>query len=475
MPSPEVPSPEDLSPGNLSPGTRRALLHRLAVGQAEGRTPSLVGAVVQGGRMVWAEGRSMIDGHRPDADVQYRIGSITKSFVAVQVLRLRDEGALDLADPLERHLPGTAAGPATIAELLGHTAGLAADPPGPWWERVPGATRPRLDDVLGPSAVRDPAARHFHYSNLGFTLLGALVSQLRGQQWGDTLRTELLAPLGMTRTTLLPRAPHAGGFAVHPWADVMMKEPLEDTGVMSPAGQLWSTAADLSRWAAFLGGHTEDDGGHTEDVLSADTLAEMRRPRAAPDDADGWATSYGLGLHLFRLDGRSLHGHLGSMPGFLSALLVSRADDLAAVVLANATAGPAVARIAADLIQIVAEREPRVPPPWRPLPDVDPRLLALTGLWHWGPAPYLLHLGADRELRLVAQDGVGFGSRFRAESDGTWTGLDGYHAGETLRVVRATDGSVRHLEIGAFMFTRTPYDPAADIPGGLPPERWRGF
>ncbi|OHV36542.1 serine hydrolase [Parafrankia colletiae] len=474
-------------PEELLPGTRRALLHRLAVGQAAGRTPSLVGAVARGGELVWADGRSMIDGHSPDADVQYRIGSITKTFVAVQVMRLRDEGALDLADPLERHLPATATatvpatagaeagtgagvgvGSLTIAQLLGHTSGLASEPPGPWWERTPGTLRPQLGDVLGAPAVRHPAGRRFHYSNPGFALLGALVSRLRGQPWGEVLHQEVLAPLGLTRTTLTPQPPHAGGFAVHPWADVMLPEPLEDTGVMAPAGQLWSTAADLSRWAAFL-------ARGADDVLSADTLAEMRQPSSGPDEADDWTTGYGLGLHLRRQDGQVLYGHDGSMPGFLASLLVSPRDDLAAVVLANATAGPEVALIAADLIRIVAEHEPRIPEPWRPLAAADPELLALTGLWHWGPAPHLLHLRADRGLELVPQGGTGRGARFRAEPDGTWTGLDDYYAGETLRVVRTPDGTASQLDIGTFVFTRAPYDPASDTPGGVDPGGWQTY
>jgi D-alanyl-D-alanine carboxypeptidase len=322
--------------------------------------------------------------------------------------------------------------------------------------------------VLGEPAVRHPAGRRFHYSNPGFALLGALVSRLRGQPWGEALRQEVLAPLDLTRTTLSPQAPHAGGFAVHPWADVMLPEPLEDTGVMAPAGQLWSTAADLSRWAAFL-------ARGADGVLGAGTLAETRRPASEPDEADGWTGSYGLGLELRRQDGQVLYGHTGSMPGFLAALWVSERDDVAAVVLANATSGPAVPLIAADLIQIVAEHEPRIPDPWRPLPAADPELLALTGLWHWGPAPHLLHLRADRGLELVPHGATSRGARFRAEANGTWTGLDGYYAGETLRVVRAPDGTARHLDIGSFVFTRTPYDPTADLPGGLTPQGWQTY
>ncbi|PYC70192.1 serine hydrolase [Streptomyces tateyamensis] len=450
----------------MLPETRRALLHRLAVGQARGRTPSMVGAVVRGGRTVWSGARSMIDGHAPDADVQYRIGSVSKTFAAVLVLRLRDEGLVDLADPLEQHLPGTAAGRASIRELLCHAAGLSSETPGPWWERTPGTLRPELSDLLEDQPFRHPAGERFHYSNPGYALLGALVERLRRQPWGEVLRQEVLEPLGMHRTTLLPQAPHAGGFAVHPWADVMLPEPLVDTGAMAPAGQLWSTAADLCRWAAFL------TGGHAK-VLSAETLAEMRRPAVAPDEE--WASCYGLGLQSVRRGGRLLVGHSGSMPGFLAALWFSPADDVAAVTLANVTAGANPSTVAADLIGIVAEREPAFPPPWRPLPQIDPALLALTGPWYWGPTPLALKLGADRHLELVELTGSARTSRFRPEPDGTWTGLDGYYAGEPLRVVPATDGSVDHLDVGSFVLTRQPYGPAEAVPGGVAEAGWQAM
>ena len=390
----------------------------------------------------------MLEGHEPDEDTQYRIGSLTKTFVAVLVMRLRDEGRLDLADPLGKHLDAGQAASVTIAQLLSHTAGLASETPGPWWERSPGDLRPALADILG--TARHPAGRLFHYSNPGYGLLGALVGRLRGHGWEQALRQEILDPLGMTRTTASPEAPYARGFAVHPWADVMQLEPAEGTGLMAPAGELWSTAADLCRFAAFL-----LDGD--DRVLPARTLAEMRTPAAPPGD-DAWASGYGLGLQLFRHDGRVFYGHSGSMPGFLATLCVSPDDAIGGIALANATSGPDIAAIAVDLVTIVADNEPRIPARWKPLPDVEAALLALTGLWYWGPRPYLLRLLADRGLELSPAAGRGRASRFRAEPDGTWTGLDGYYAGESLRLVRGADGMVDHLDLGSFVFTREPYE-----------------
>jgi len=113
-----------------------ALLYRVASVRPR-PTPSLVGAVVRDGAPVWCGARSMLAGHEPDASTQYRIGSLTKTFVAVLVMRLRDEGRLDLADPLASYLDAGPAGDATIAQLLSHTAGLASETHGPWWERNP--------------------------------------------------------------------------------------------------------------------------------------------------------------------------------------------------------------------------------------------------------------------------------------------------------------------------------------------------
>jgi CubicO group peptidase (beta-lactamase class C family) len=136
---------------NLLPETRRALRHRLATGQVDGRAPSVVAAVVRDGGPVWLEGWGDVDGGPPDGDVQYRIGSITKTFVTLLVLRLRDEGRLTLGDPLTEHLPGTAADRATVGSLLAHTSGLVSEPPGAWWEPPPARCGPSWPTCSAPN------------------------------------------------------------------------------------------------------------------------------------------------------------------------------------------------------------------------------------------------------------------------------------------------------------------------------------
>jgi hypothetical protein len=168
-----------------------------------------------------------------------------------------------------------------------------------------------------------------------------------------------------------------------------------------------------------------------------------------------------------------LAGHTGSMPGFVCTLWISVDEDVGAVALANTTAGLAIGALAAELVGIVAEREPRIPELWRPLAEVDGALLELTGPWFWGPSGYTLRLEADRHFQLVVLSGTGSrNARFRPADDGTWVGLNGYFAGETLRPVRDDAGRLSHLDIGSFVFTREPYDLDAPIPGGVDPDGW---
>ncbi|WP_440066907.1 serine hydrolase domain-containing protein [Streptosporangium sp. OZ121] len=443
--------------------TARALLRRIAVEQAQGRLPSLTAAVVRDGELAWFGARGRVEGIAPTPVTQYRIGSITKSLVAAVVMRLRDEGKVDLLDPVGKHIPDLRVGEVTVAQLLSHTSGLSAESPGPWWERTPGMPVTDLVAGLGPEAAKHRPGRRFHYSNVGFALLGELVARHRGVSWVEAVQEEILLPLGMRDTTSRPRAPHATGYAVHPWADVLLPEPEHDAVAMAPAGQLWSTSADLARWAAFVAG---DTGG----VLAPDTVAEMREP-ATVDDGDAWTGGYGLGLQLARAGGRRLAGHTGSMPGFLATVWADPSDKVGVLFTANSTAG--VSRsLLTDLLAILDEHEPRLPAEWEPVADTA-GLLELTGPWYWGPSAYALRLLPEGGVSLNPIGGTGRASRFTAQADGTWLGLDGYYAGETLRVVRRPDGTPSHLDLNTFIFTRTPYDPEAEVPGGVDEGGWR--
>ena len=160
------------------------------------------------------------------------------------------------------------------------------------------------------------------------------------------------------------------------------------------------------------------------------------------------------------------------MPGFLAGVFVERDEDLGTVVMCNATSG-LDPTLAGELREIVRQAEPHVAEAWRPIAHLDPALLDLVGPWYWGTYGYGLRLRADGLLDLVGLMGSGRASRFRPRGDGTWLGLDGYHAGEVLRPVRRDDRLVA-LDLGSFLFSRTPYDEAAPQPGGVDSGGWQG-
>jgi len=449
----------------LDPATTRALSHRLAVEQSACRLPSVAAGLVRGAELVWSGAAGTLDGRSggvaSTVQTQYRLGSITKTFVAVEVLRMRDDGLLDLNDALSRHLDDTPFGSeVTIAQLLSHTSGLQAETNGPWWERTAGGTWSEL--MAGEPRLKFRPGARFHYSNLGYAVLGELIGRLGGRPWEEAVRRNLLQPLGMLDTSARPQgAGAAHGLGVHPFADLVHAEPEHDAAAMASAGQFWSTVPDLSRWAIFL-------GGKTDGLLSADTLQEMCSPIAL-DDRSGaaWTRAYGLGCELWNVDGTRYVGHGGSMPGFHARLRVNIETGDGCVVFANATSG--LGDLSTDLMDLLADREPIDPQPW----SVDPEqvsVLELTGDWFWGTVEFTMSAGRDGYLTL-GEPGAGRGCRLKPEA-GSWTGLDGYYAGETLTVVRDGSGLVSHLDLGSFRFTRTPYDPSADIPGGVDPAGW---
>ena len=299
---------------------RQALLEQI---REKSRLPGLVAGTSRNGSVDWSCALG-------ETGTAYRVASITKTFTAVAVMRLRDDGRLELDDPLGRHLPGVPYADATIRRLLAHASGMTAEPTGPWWERVPGGSWDALVAANPEHYVFAPGRRH-HYSNLGFALLGRMVEELVGDSWWDVVTDTILAPVGLTATTFTRPDDAAIGTSRDPLTGELVREPSEDEGAMAPAGQLWSTVDDLCRWVDVL------VAGHPG-VLSAETAAEMRTVQAADPDTQHRG-GYGLGLRLHWEDQSTVVGHTGSLPGFLAGMFCDARSRVGAVVLTNATYG----------------------------------------------------------------------------------------------------------------------------------------
>lgn len=479
-------------PGAPLPATARRLDLLAARAQSAGRLPSLSDAVLRDGELVWsrqigalAYGPDGTPTGSPTLSTPYRIGSITKSFTAVLLLQLRDEGVLSLTDPVAAHLPGAPArvrdafARVRLGDVAAHRGGLAREPDGAWWERTAG---PAAADFLAARTPADLLSRAgrtaelpgHHYSNLGYGLLGAVVENHRGRPWRDVLAERILTPLGMAATACAPAVPSGApsGYSVHPWSDELHLEPTPDTGAMAPAGQLWSTPADLGRWGSFLADPAGVDPAGA--VLAAASVAQLRtsrgpavegeptgpaagRGRGGDGDGDGdGGSGYALGLATWSAGGRLLVGHGGSMPGFLAGLAFHPASRAVAVSLASSYTGLDPTGHAAALLTTLLDAEPTEPAPWRPtVPDTAVR--ELLGTWWWGDVELLLTCRGDGAV-LTLGGRRGETSELVAEDASTWRGRSGEHTGELLTVRRDPAGTPVELTLSTYRLGRRPYE-----------------
>ena len=286
--------------------------------------------------MLWSDGIGVADvaeGRAPGVDDQFMVASNTKTFTAVLVMQLRDEGRLGLDDLLGDHLPGVTH-PVTIRQALAHVSGMQREPMGDVWDTL---VQPDGDELLSGFNEAERVGRphdRWHYSNLVYAMLGQLVGRLDGRPGRTSLRERLLVPLGLTRTTVgFDGGPHATGYYVPPFHDVPRPEPLPDFRAMNPVGGLASTATDLARWSAFV---ADPDS----EVLSPDTLEEMCQPQVLTDPV-GWTAAMGLGFFLVRTaTGRTYVGHDGGNPGHITSVFTHRESGTGGIALMNSTSAP---------------------------------------------------------------------------------------------------------------------------------------
>ena len=435
----------------LSAGLERDLLARVVTAQRTWRSPGVSVGVVRDGHLVWsAHVGSVRLGPSPVSatdDTQFMIGSVTKTFTALTVMSLRDEGRLSLDDTLETHLPGTRHGRVPLRQMLAHASGLQREPVGNIWESLEAPEREEFLAGVEDAEQVLPGHHAFHYSNLAYGLLGAVVERVTGQDWEQVVGERVLDPLGMTRTGLAPADDRAVGYQVDPYAGTASEEPLFSLGATAPFGGLWSTVADLGRYAAYVA--SPDDR-----VVQPDTVEEMCRP-IIMTDVDGWSGAYGLGFGMGRRGDRVYVGHGGAMPGFLTGLRVRRKDGVGAVVFANATSGALTLGLATDLVEAVVDAEPSLAAPWVPETE-QPGLTELLGLWWSEGSPITFFVREGELWSRLADDEQLSETRYAAEGTDRFRAVAGRERGEVLEVVRGADGSVDKLYFATYAVTRAP-------------------
>ena len=430
--------------------------------QADARVPALSVALHRADRSLWTctVGTSGNPAHPLDTDSRFRIGSVTKTLTAVLVLQARDDGLLDLDDPISTHLDVPAHGTATIRRLLSHTAGFQREPHGDVWDVLIAPDAAGLLADLARAERVLPNNRRYHYSNLGLAVLGQLVAKLRGGTWASVLTERILEPLGLASTTIEPPPNAAVGYLVDTYSDAARPEPQLDLGGVAPAAQLWSTATDMARWAAFLASPEIVDPGGL--VLAPATLDEMRWPQTTTDEAL-WVEGFGLGLMLAPQGKRILHvGHDGSMPGFLAGVYGRRGGDgnpgaLGAAVLASSGTATEINALVHEVLALAVETDPAEIRPWSPGKAAPEAYRSVLGHW-WSEG--FAHVFSWHDGALQARGADAPAERppsiFRPlpDQDDLLRTVSGREVGELLRLTRDANGTVIRMHWATYRFNR---------------------
>lgn len=305
--------------------------------------PGVSIALIDGQQIVMAEGFGLADKTRgipATGETVYRVGSISKLFNALAAMQLAEQGRLNIDAQITDILPdfhivnpfGNAA-PITLRQFMCHRSGMVRESPvGGYLDGSEPSVAASVASLESCVLVNPPDTKT-RYSNIGATLVGHTVAAVSEQSFEQYQQESLLGPLKMTdsawcmndalrkqlATSYMRVADGKGGF-------VEREAPQFELGTI-PAGNLYSTAADMARFAKML--LAEGNVGGRQ-VIAADTLQQMFTPQLTGKD-----TGFGLGFAVGYFAGyRSIH-HTGAVYGFTSSIVVLPEPQIAVVVLVN--------------------------------------------------------------------------------------------------------------------------------------------
>lgn len=304
---------------------------------AERDLPSVSVAVARNGEVLWEEAFGWADRERrvqATPHTMYSLASISKPITATALMILAERGEIDLEEPVNRYLGvgqirglAAAADQATVRRVLSHTSGLPLHYQ--FFYEDENQLPPSPDETISRyGIVTYPPGRQFQYSNIGYGVLDHVISRASGTSYAEFVRTEVLVPLELTRTSV-GIGPGLEAYAATRYGEDQRPLPFYVTDHPG-ASALYSSAHDLVRFGMF---HLGDDGG-ARPVLGDDTRQRMQHLETPGASSDG----YGLGWFVGGEFGYRKVWHTGSMPGVSTILALYPDEDVAVVVLMNALA-----------------------------------------------------------------------------------------------------------------------------------------
>lgn len=377
----------------------------------EAKAPSAVWATFDRHGVDHVGASGTVDGTPPGPQTAYRIASCTKSFTATAMLALRDAGTIDLDAPVTEWVPAfgevrlpTADSPVpTLRMLATMSAGFPTDDP--WGDRQESLSDDGLDDLLRRGLRFDSVpGTAFAYSNLGYALLGRVVTVASGRPYREVVESDLLAPLGLTSTGFTTGVPAPGGLAVgHRRVDDGWEPlPFSGPGAFSPIGGLFSTTTDLARWARWLASAFDPEGaGDLDGILSRASRREMQQLQRFVPGRGSRPAGYGLGLFVEHdPDVGPIVSHSGGYPGFSAHMRWHPATGRGAVGFENATYAQVAAPITVALDGLLSD-SPDARTTTSPWPETLAARDAVEGLvLHGGDAGELLSENVELDIPL---------------------------------------------------------------------------
>jgi D-alanyl-D-alanine carboxypeptidase len=323
------------------------------------------------------------------ADV-FRIGSITKSFTAMAILLLEDEGKLSVDDDIKRFLPDypATAKKITIAHLLAHTSGVAiyTDPP---HGRMAAAmkTTDEVINLIKNAPVINAPGEQYVYNNSGYYLLGAIIEKASGISYADFLAKRIFTPLAMHNTAVEGR--ERGAKRVAGYRDEAGKFSLapDISSVMTyAAGGMVSTADDLLRWHNAI---------RQEKILKPATWKRTFTPQLLNS---GKPVEYGYGWVLRQFRGQVMQEHGGVVAGFQAMQIMLVQDKLSVIFLTNQQTRQNASRRIGEQIAAITIGKPFVER--KPIDMADDMLVQFEGIYQMDGKPTRTVTRVNKQLRL---------------------------------------------------------------------------
>jgi CubicO group peptidase (beta-lactamase class C family) len=311
------------------------------------RTPGIQAAIRVGDEVVLSVALGYSDevaGTPLRTDHLFRIASHSKTFTATAIMQLVEQGKVRLDDPVAQYvgeLAGTALGPITVRELLGHQGGVIRDGVDKdYWQLMdPFPDRAALIELCRSHGQIFERNEHFKYTNIGYSLLGLVIESASGLSYAGQVAAGIVDPLGLTNTGAEWDPERAGDYAAGhtgllDGSDVREVIPHVDTRAMAAATGFYSTAEDLTTYGAahFFG---------AEELLSDASKRLLQRDESLVNAYGKEIGRYGLGMDITTIGGRRLVGHSGGYPGHITRTFIDPDERIVVSVLTNCIGGPA--------------------------------------------------------------------------------------------------------------------------------------